>query len=99
MARRLSMVVHGDSGVGKTRLSWTAPTPALLLDAEGGYEWMPKPPRMWNPAGPLPENIQPDEIIAVWAQDFNDLTLAYQWLQSGQHPFNSVIIDSITEVQ
>lgn len=93
------MVVHGDSGVGKSRLSWTAPTPRLLIDAEGGFEWMRTPFRMWDPKGPLPADIGQDETIVIWAKDFADIQLAYQWLQSGQHPFNSVILDSLTEIQ
>jgi len=35
----------------------------------------------------------------VLARDFSLMSLAYDWLNSGQHPFRSVVVDSLTELQ
>jgi hypothetical protein len=31
--------------------------------------------------------------------DFSTMVKAYEWLLSGQHPFRSVVVDSVTELQ
>jgi hypothetical protein len=35
----------------------------------------------------------------ILTRDFNTMSLAYNWLNSGQHPFRSVVVDSLTELQ
>lgn len=109
--RRLTLFVQGDPGAGKSWLGNTAPKPMLLLDAEGRSEYLADlnkdPSGMvaqhivhWDPRDPIPaESAEPDAVTVVEVQDFNAIPLAYKWLQSGQHPFRSVGIDSITEVQ
>lgn len=98
--RRLTLLVHGDSGHGKSWLGDTAPGPRLLLDVEGRSDYTPSGKVLWNPREPIPaESDDPNMTTVVDVQDFGVVDLAYQWLASGQHPFNSVVVDSITELQ
>ena len=108
MTKRLTIFIHGESGSGKSWLANNAPGPRLLLDAEGRAEYLKSDPALrtpqkiveWDPRTPIPaESADPAVLTVVNVQTFTDITLPYQWLAKGEHPFNSVIIDSITEVQ
>lgn len=108
MTKRLTMFIHGESGAGKSWLANTAPGPRLLLDAEGRAEYLKADPATrtpqkiveWDPRTAIPaESADPSVLTVVNVQEFADITLPYQWLAKGAHPFNSVIIDSLTEVQ
>ena len=96
--RRLTMLIHGDSGHGKSWLADTAPGPRLILDAEGRADYTPSNKIMWDPRTAPPE-VGPDDSVVVDVQSFDTAQMAYTWLASGKHPFNSVIVDSITELQ
>lgn len=100
MHRSISILVYGPPGVGKTTFAETAPGPRLLLDAEGGARFTPSRKVIWDPSqyGP-PENDGTWETCVVYVRDFDTVQRVYQWLSSGQHPFRSVILDSISEVQ
>lgn len=102
MTQTLAAVVHGESGAGKSFFGSTAPGPRLILDAEGGSRFIKANKRkvIWDPSTQEPPKddgtwdacfVQ----VSNWGQFYN----AYQWLASGQHPFKSVIIDSLTEMQ
>lgn len=96
----LSLLVHGASKVGKSWLGDTTPAPRLILDAEGGSRFTPSRKKVWNPlteAVPVPDGTW-DSCI-VYVHDYQTVLRAYQWLASGQHPFESVVVDSISEVQ
>jgi hypothetical protein len=98
MNRPLSTVIHAESGVGKSWLGDTSPAPRLILDAEGGSKFTPSQPKVfWDPmTGPPPLGA---ETVIVLVRDFQTMQLAYQWLNSGQHDFQSVVLDSVTELQ
>lgn len=96
--RQLTLVVHGESGVGKSYLADTAPGPRLVLDAEGGIRWTPSRKVQWDPKNPIPE-LGPEDTAVVTVLDLESLQRAFQWLAVGKHPFKSVIVDSLTEVQ
>lgn len=106
-ARRLTLLVHGEPGSGKSWLFNSAPGPRLLLDAEGRAEHLKKMPERtpqpivrWDPRNPPPaESSDPDVLTVVDVRNWADVELAYKWLDSGQHPFASVGVDSITEIQ
>lgn len=109
-SRRLTVLIHGDSGHGKSWLLNTAPGPRLLLDPEGRSEYLadPRDPTgmtpqhivEWDPRQPVPEQSKDaDTVTVVNVQRFEDLQLAYAWLASGQHPFASLLVDSLTECQ
>ena len=96
--RPLSIVVHGESGTGKSWFADTAPGPRLVLDAEGGSRFTPSHPKAyWDPmTGPPPTDV---DTVIVMVRDFNMMATVFQWLNSGQHNFQSVIMDSVTELQ
>jgi hypothetical protein len=96
--RPLTLVVFGESGAGKSHLCDTAPGPRLILDVEGGTRFTPSRKVLWDPRGPVPE-LGPDDSAVVYITKFDDVDRAFQWLPTGQHPFRSVIIDSLTELQ
>ncbi len=97
----LTALIHGESGVGKSWLGDTVPAPRLILDAEGRAKYTPSgPKKTWNPkADPPPVYDGTWETCIVTVTDFETLNLVYQWLRSGQHPFVSVVIDSLMEAQ
>lgn len=95
----LSTIIYGHSKRGKSWLGDTAPGPRVVLDAEAGSRFTPSKKKLWNPAQPPPEADGSWETAIVPVRQFRDVTTVYQWLNSGKHPFQSVIIDSISEVQ
>lgn len=98
--RGLSLLVHGQSKVGKSWLGSTAPGPRLVLDAEGGSRFTPGKKRVWDPLSEAPpEDDGSWETCLVYVHDFPTVLRAYEWLNGGQHPFRSVIMDSVSEVQ
>lgn len=98
--RGLSVLVHGDTKVGKTTFSVTAPYPRLALDVEGGYRFLPITTRKWDPAREDPPIADGTwDTCVVDCRDYQTFLRVYQWLQLGRHQFNSVIIDSLSELQ
>lgn len=106
----LAILVHGEPGVGKSWLGQTTPAPRLVLDAEGGSR---SPKRIdpetgravkiktvvWDPhQGPPPEEGD-WETCRVIVRDFTTVERVFEYLNIGQHPFRSVILDSLTELQ
>lgn len=101
-------VLHGESGVGKSQVADTIPGPRLILDAEGGSEFTPSwPKQIWNPnvyappgyQGCEPGQEQLTETTRVIVRDWQSWARVHAWLESGQHPFVSVVMDSLTEIQ
>lgn len=103
----LTALIHGESGVGKSDLADTIPGPRLILDAEGGSEYTPSwPKQIWNPNFPPPgmPGCEPHlqqitQTVRVIVQDWQTWLRVHQWIQSGQHPFVSMVLDSLTEIQ
>ena len=110
MTFRLKALVHGDSGVGKSWLGASTPGPRLVLDAEGGShfakakgpdgEFRRPTAHEWDPMlNPPPAGLDDDASVFVRVRTMADVTKALEWLQSGQHEFNSVVLDSLTDIQ
>jgi hypothetical protein len=108
----LSVLVHAHSKVGKTWFGATTPAPRLILDAEGGTNWLPSEAEYraygvnpcyrtkWDPQqGPPPTPDGTWDTCVVTIREYRTIELVYQWLVSGQHSFRSVTLDSISEVQ
>lgn len=96
----LSVLVYGESKAGKSWFGDTTPGPRLVLDAEGGSRFTPSKKTTWDPLrGAPPEADGSWETCLVAVRDFSTVLRAFEWLNSGQHPFESVVIDSISEVQ
>ncbi len=93
----LTMVVHGESGVGKSWLAASAPGPRLILDVEGGINFVPQTAEavVWNTKEPPPEA----DTVVVRVRDVKAAQEAFTWLNAGKHPFRSIIFDSLTEMQ
>jgi len=107
MAEGISAILHGDSKAGKSTAAYTAPAPRLLLDAEAAHRWLPGRKVFWDPITQAPpeapvmgEDGQLNwETCVVIVRSWATFVRAYEWLNTGQHPFTSVIIDSVTEIQ
>lgn len=109
----ISAILHGDTKGGKSTAAYTIPAPRLLLDAEMAHRWLPGQKVFWDPiteAPPIPgqgriSSSDPTiysidwETCVVIVRSWQTFVRAYEWLNSGQHPFRSVMIDSITEIQ
>lgn len=96
--RSLTLVVHGEAGAGKSYLADGAPGPRLILDVEGGTRFTPSNKVPWDVRVAPPE-LGPNDSAVVQITDFASIQGAFQWLAAGQHPFKSVIIDSLSEAQ
>lgn len=100
MKTTLSVLIHGESGVGKSWCGDTAPGPRLIIDLEGRAKYTPSGPKIeWDPRNAPPVHDGTWSTCVVSCPDFDTLQLVYQWLRSGQHPFRSVVIDSLMEAQ
>ena len=111
--RALSILVHADTKVGKSTFANTSPAPRLLLDAEAAYRFLPGTKVFWDPMREAPPQVgkgridprSADVVDVDWetcvviVRDYSAVIKAYEWLNAGSHPFVSVILDSISEVQ
>jgi len=98
--RSLTIMVYGESKVGKSTLAVTAPYPRLMLDVEGGHRFLPINVKYWDPLREEPPVADGTwDTCVVMVRDYDTVLKAYQWLQLGKHQFKSLIIDSISELQ
>ena len=98
--RSLTMMVYGESKVGKSTFAVTAPYPRLMLDVEGGHRFLPINVKYWDPLRDEPPVADGTwDTCVVVVHDYDTVLKAYQWLQLGKHQFKSLIIDSISELQ
>ncbi|MGB2791298.1 MAG: AAA family ATPase [Candidatus Moraniibacteriota bacterium] len=98
--RALSILIHSDTKVGKSTFGNTAPAPRLILDAEAAYRFLPGTKVFWDPMTQAPPEYDGAwETCVAIIRTYGHLIRAYEWLNSGRHPFVSVVIDSISEVQ
>ena len=98
--RSLTVMVYGESKVGKSTFAVTAPYPRLMLDVEGGHRFLPIVVKYWDPLReepPLADGTW--DTVVVTVRDYDTVIKTYQWLQLGKHHFKSLIIDSISELQ
>jgi len=98
--RSLTMMVYGESKVGKSTFAVTAPYPRLMLDVEGGHRFLPVVVKYWDPlreAPPVADGTWDTCVVQV--RDYDTMIKTYQWLQLGQHQFKSLIVDSVSELQ
>lgn len=100
LSESLSMLVHAESKTGKTTLTATAPRPILALDVEGGWRFIPLRKVAWDPlVGPPPVYDGTWDACVVTVREWAPVERAYAWLTQYQHQFQTIIIDSITELQ
>jgi hypothetical protein len=100
IAKSMSVLCFGPSKAGKTTFAATAPAPRLLLDVEASARFLPLQFTSWDPlrdVPPVPDGTWDTCVVPV--RSYDTVLKTYAWLQSGQHHFASVIIDSISELQ
>lgn len=98
--RALTILVHGLSKAGKSTLAVTSPAPRLYMDVESASRFLPVTRKLWDPSTEAPpEDDGTWDTCVVPTRDWDTVQRAYQWLASGQTPFRSFIIDSISELQ
>jgi|TARA_B110000483_G_scaffold233227_1_gene301740 hypothetical protein len=98
--RSLTLMVYGESKVGKSSFAVTAPYPRLMLDVEGGHRFLPIIAKYWDPMTEEPPQADGTwDTVVVQVRNYDTVLKAFQWLQSGKHQFKSLIIDSISELQ
>lgn len=96
----LSFLLHGPSKAGKSFLANTAPGPRLILDAEGNTRFLKGKKTEWkNTFEPPPVHDGTWDTCIVYVRDFTTISHVFQWLNAGKHPFRSIVIDSLSEVQ
>ena len=105
----LSVLVHSDSKEGKSTLSSTAPLPGLVIDAEGSWKFIDqqgyksgKPLRVsrWDPVREqVPRHDGSWDIMRVHIDQWATMEACYRQLRTYEHDFESIILDSITEIQ
>lgn len=82
----VSMIIYGRSGTGKTTVASTFPKPILILDIkEEGTDSI--------------ADYSDDEIKVLPVESWDDVEQIYWYLESGKHPFKSVVIDTVTQMQ
>lgn len=101
MLETLSLLVHAPSKTGKTTLAATCPPPMLMLDADaGGSKFIQARRTVWDPMAEAPPDCDGSwDMCVVNVMDWATVLQAYAWLNTGQHCFRSVVVDSITEIQ
>lgn len=104
----LSILIHGDSKVGKSTFTSTAPSPILVLDAEGSWKFirergfqsgLPLRRKAWDPTVAPPRYDGTWDVCYVTITDWTSIERVYTWLTQGAHDFATVVLDSITELQ
>lgn len=107
MTRSMSMIIFGAPKTGKTTLLSTAPAPRLLIDVEKSSRFLSGiTPIYWNPKDPPPAWNPDDDVFGTtWDTCIVRLTswqqweAVWRWLEAGEHPFRSALLDSISELQ
>jgi hypothetical protein len=105
----LSLLVQAHQKMGKSSLGDTGPRPTLILDVETASFWTPSRKIYWDPQRETcpawPQDPRAEDPSGYWdtciviIHDAADLHTLYQILMRGQHPFNSISMDSVTEIQ
>lgn len=96
----VSIIVHGPAKAGKSFFGDTTPAPRLVLDSEMGSRFTPSKKKVWDPTKEAPPAADGSwETCIVYVRDYRSVLKAYEWLDSGKHPFRSVVIDSISATQ
>lgn len=101
--RALTVLLHASAKQGKSSLSVTAPAPRVYCDVESAARFLESDGRIkaikWDPKNPPPVYDGTWDTAVVSVRDFGTIERVYEALNRGDHPFKSLIIDSISELQ
>ncbi len=88
----INILCHADTGGGKT-VMWSRLPNVLILAVEEGAVAA----KRWERDHPRPKSLGIIKVVKVrsWAK----LVEMYEWLRDNDHPFDWIIIDSITAAQ
>jgi hypothetical protein len=95
----LTILVYGASKSGKSTLAATVPAPRLILDVESSTRFLPVLDVDWDPKDPPPDASKHWDTAIVSVRDWATAKAVYAWLHSGKHPFKSIVVDSVSELQ
>lgn len=96
----LYILVHGPAGAGKTTFVSTAPKPILLMDAERAARFIDLRRVYWDPMRDAPPVYDGTwDMCVVKTNRWEKAEKALEYLRSGHHPFKTVMIDSLSEIQ
>lgn len=105
----LSLLVHGASKSGKSTLSFTGPFPLCVFDAEGSTKFIktagfksstPVRKVYWDPTKTAPPRHDGTwDVCVVKTANWQTMKMGYDHLRMSPHDFQSVSLDSITELQ
>jgi len=106
---QFSALIHGPSKAGKSSLSFTAPFPLVTADAEGSTKFIrtagfksavPARKIFWDPVREkAPVHDGTWDVAVVKVPDWMTLKTFRDRLKLEPHPFRSVSLDSVTEIQ
>lgn len=97
---RLSGLVHGGAKVGKSTVTATVPKPAVVLDAEGSWRFTSGRKTYWDPINQAPPVYDGSwDVCVVHTRAWNVVETVLAYAQTGQLPFVSYVLDSITVLQ
>jgi len=99
-AQGLSFLFHAPAKSGKSTVADSGPVPRLIMDIEGTAYWTPSRKIYWDPTREqVPQYDGSWDSCLALCKDVRTMERVYQILNSGQHPFNSLSVDSVTEMQ
>lgn len=97
--KALSVLIMGESKAGKSLFSVSGRAPRLLLDVEASWRFLPIRPYLWDPKLPPPTADPSWDTAIVAVKHWDDAKRALDALHGKPHPFKSVSLDSVSELQ
>lgn len=102
-----TFLAYGETKNGKSTLLATMPTPGVVFDTEGKWQFFqgrPNPNRdgepfrlkLWNPAEAPPKDDGTYDFAIVKITSAAVMAQAMPWIDRNDHPFVSIGLDSLT---
>lgn len=96
----LGILLHGPAGSGKSTFALTGFRPILMMDIERASRFVRLRKIKWDPLREAPPVYDGSwDVCVVKTRNWETAQKVVEWLRSGQHPFRSVSVDSISELQ
>lgn len=102
-----TFLIYGETKTGKSSALSTMPTPGVILDEEGKWQFFQgrRNPnrngelfrlRLWDPTTPPPKDDGTWDFAIVKVTSEAVIESAMQWIDRNDHPFVSIGLDSLT---